>query len=462
MKSIIGLLLLVFFCVAAHATHIINSNIQYNFKGLTAQGNEMYEVTLIVFRDCDASGAGFDDSALIAVYYNDASKNLYDTLKLKLTKEETITPFIYPSGNLASVGCYKKGSYTFSFTAPKLHNGFYVLWQRCCRRPLNNIINDQGNSALAFIPKEGTRNNSPVITDFKESMIMGANVLTELDFSNQDVDGDSLVYELTSPLGGLDRNNPIAFDYPATLPKFSNIAYAVNFSFKFPVTVQVPFLLNANSGKATIISNRTGIYLVGITVSEYRKGQLIAKYNREHILLFLERVKPNGIDLEVLPNGTNAIECKWSNTTVFPVQYYQLLKRKAGEKNWDTIAVTGRSYIDTAIDIDTLYEYAVKGVKHDICLYSFIKQGKNSFGVFTGRVKTSMIIVYPNPAANTLFIETNEPLIEIAITDLAGKQVFSILNPTQQSIDVSGLPAGIYYLLATCSRGTTVAKFSKN
>jgi hypothetical protein len=75
---------------------------------------------------------------------------------------------------------------------------------------------------------------------------------------------------------------------------------------------------------------------------------------------------------------------------------------------------------------------------------------------------TKEIKVYPNPTDSYLQIETTVPFSTIAITDLAGKQVFSILNPTQQSIDVSGLPAGIYYLLATCSRGTTVAKFSKN
>ncbi len=462
MKSLTCLLVLVFCCLTSQATHIINGNIQYSFKWLNLQGQEVYEISLIVYRDCDVSEVGFEDSVLIAVYKNDSQKNLHDTLTLKLTKEEAVTPFVYPSGNVSAAGCYKRAFYTFTFVAPKLHKGFYVVWQRCCRRSLNNIADDEGITALAFIPEEGIRNNSPYVTNFRESIIMGSNVFAELDFSNSDADGDSLVYELSAPLNGLNIHTPIAFRYPVTLPAFSTVGYKLNHSPRFPITVQVPIVLNADNGKTTIFSNRTGIYAVGITVSEYRSGKLLARYNREHVLLFLASNKSNGINLEVTPYGTNALECEWNNTTQTPVQRYELLKRKVGAEKWDTIAVTGLSYIDSAIEIDTLYEYVVRGVKQDICWFSLTKQGKNSFGVSVNKLKTHPIKMYPNPTTKTLFIETNDPLSTVVITDLAGKTQLAAKYSATQGIDVSGLGAGTYIVRVMSNSGIATAKFYKH
>lgn len=462
MGKLFSIVLLIFCCVTTSATHIINGNMQYRYIGLTPNGNEVYEVSLIVYRDCDVSQVGFEDSVLIAVYKNDSQKNLHDTLTLKLTKEEAVTPFIYPSGNVSAAGCYKRGFYTFTFIAPKLHKGFYVVWQRCCRRSLNNIADDEGITALALIPEEGIRNNSPYVTNFRESMIMGSNVFAELDFSNSDADGDSLVYELSAPLNGLNTNNPIRLSYPSTLPPFSTVSYRTKFSPKFPVTIQVPFNVDAVSGKTTIYSTLNGIYLIGITVSEYRNGKLLARYNREHILLFLGTNKSNGINLDVKPYSTNALECKWNNTTQTPVQRYELLKRKAGVQKWDTIAVTGLSYLDSAIEIDTLYEYVVRGVKQDISWFSLTKQGKNSFGVFVNELNTNAINIYPNPTANTLFIESDEPLSTVVITDLAGKTLLAQQYTAKQGVDVSSLGAGTYILQVMINSGIATAKFYKH
>lgn len=462
MGKLFTIVLLIFCCVTTSATHIINGNMQYRYIGLTPNGNEVYEVSLIVYRDCDVSHVGLEDSVLIGVYKNDSLKNLYDTLKVKLTNEETVTPFIYPSGNVSSAGCYKRGFYTFTFIAPKLHKGFYVVWQRCCRRELNNISDYEGITALTFIPEEGIRNNSPYVTNFRESMIMGSNVFAELDFSNSDIDGDSLVYKLSAPLNGLNTNNPIPLSYPSTLPLFSTVSYRTNFSPKFPVTIQVPFKVDSISGKTTIYSTLNGIYLVGITVSEYRNGKLLARYNREHILLFLASNKSNGINLEVTPYGTNALECKWNNTTQTPVQRYELLKRKAGVQKWDTIAVNGLSYLDSAIEIDTLYEYVVRGVKQDISLFSLTKQGKNSFGVFVNEQNTPSLKIYPNPTANTLFIESDEPLSTVVVTDLAGKTQLAAKYTAAQGIDVSGLAVGTYIVRVMSNSGIATARFYKN
>ena len=55
--------------------------------------------------------------------------------------------------------------------------------------------------------------------------------------------------------------------------------------------------------------------------------------------------------------------------------------------------------------------------------------------------------VYPNPARNQLFIESNINIQEIRLIDILGQIVYSIqLNDNLHEMDVQGFHAGIYFL----------------
>ncbi|TVR40382.1 MAG: T9SS C-terminal target domain-containing protein [Bacteroidia bacterium] len=55
--------------------------------------------------------------------------------------------------------------------------------------------------------------------------------------------------------------------------------------------------------------------------------------------------------------------------------------------------------------------------------------------------------VYPNPARDQLFIESNATIQEIRLIDLLGQVVYSIqLNDNIHEFDVQGFHAGIYFL----------------
>lgn len=72
------------------------------------------------------------------------------------------------------------------------------------------------------------------------------------------------------------------------------------------------------------------------------------------------------------------------------------------------------------------------------------------------------IQIYPNPVADRLFISSENLQIEtIAIINLQGRQVFSEKNETQ-SIDVSNLSEGLYFIEISSSEGKSVQKFVKN
>jgi hypothetical protein len=71
------------------------------------------------------------------------------------------------------------------------------------------------------------------------------------------------------------------------------------------------------------------------------------------------------------------------------------------------------------------------------------------------------INIYPNPVADRLFISSENLQIEtIAIINLQGRQVFSEKNETE-SIDVSNLSEGLYFIEISSSEGKSIQKFIK-
>lgn len=66
---------------------------------------------------------------------------------------------------------------------------------------------------------------------------------------------------------------------------------------------------------------------------------------------------------------------------------------------------------------------------------------------------------YPNPVQNELIVKTSEPIVSIAIYDLAGK--IHLTQSGQQNIDVAKLPAGSYTVVVTTKSGTGANHFVK-
>lgn len=65
-------------------------------------------------------------------------------------------------------------------------------------------------------------------------------------------------------------------------------------------------------------------------------------------------------------------------------------------------------------------------------------------------IETNSFYMYPNPAHTTITIETSElPLSSVIVYNSIGKKCVDMLNPDHEAktrIDISGLPAGIYFI----------------
>ena len=73
----------------------------------------------------------------------------------------------------------------------------------------------------------------------------------------------------------------------------------------------------------------------------------------------------------------------------------------------------------------------------------------------------SKFSIYPNPVSDQLFISSKNTVIEtISIYSLTGKKVFEGANKTN-SIDVSTLSKGMYFVEISSASGKSVKRFIK-
>jgi len=66
----------------------------------------------------------------------------------------------------------------------------------------------------------------------------------------------------------------------------------------------------------------------------------------------------------------------------------------------------------------------------------------------------AVVLLYPNPARNMLFVESSEQITGIRMIDMLGQVVYSTsVHDVRHQINVSGLNAGIYFIQLTTGTG---------
>lgn len=117
---------------------------------------------------------------------------------------------------------------------------------------------------------------------------------------------------------------------------------------------------------------------------------------------------------------------------LFPIRVYYLL------------------YLDTSGNMSLLLEF-----------YSGNIYNYQNFPLSISEQNLVQFDIYPNPVASELFIASENAQIEnIRIYSISGKQVLDDSN-FENSLDVSGLSEGVYFLEIYSSEGKSVQKFIK-
>lgn len=261
----------------ARASHLVGGEMSYR-----CLGNNKYEVTLIIYRDC-FSGQALLDQSVQTTIYNSSNQIIYNT-RMPLFHKYTL-PIKAPN-NCTSFPrniCTEKGIYKDTFNLPPIVGGYTITHQRCCRNAtISNIPNPSflGTTFTASIPSMDSCNSLPKFNS-DPPVALCINQPVQIDLSATDPDGDSLYYELCQLYTGGGRSNGMEHPNPAGSPPYTVINYQSGFSINNPIPSNPAFSLNPNTGILSGRPTQAGQFVFVVCVSEYRNGVLLGTNRRD-------------------------------------------------------------------------------------------------------------------------------------------------------------------------------------
>jgi gliding motility-associated-like protein len=280
-KLVIALIL--FWPLAGKATHIVGGEMNY-----TCLGNDQYEITLTIFRDCYYGNplAWFDNPASIGIF--NADNQLLQQVLVPLMGNDTLNPILTSECLVVPPSvCVHTTTYRTVVTLPPIAGGYQLAYQRCCRnQTIANIIDPLSTGATygVNISEEALLacNSNPKFQQWPPIYIC-VNEPIVFDQSAIDQDGDSIVYRLCTPLTGATTFAPMP--QPPNNPPYQPVSwvsppYGVN-NMLNGMPGGVPLQIDPHTGLLTGLPNTIGQFVVGICLEEYRDGQLISTTRRD-------------------------------------------------------------------------------------------------------------------------------------------------------------------------------------
>lgn len=277
MKVLTGLLLfLLIIPFRSMSWHIIGGEMYY-----TCLGNNNYEITLKVYRDCNST-TPFDSPAIITIYKSNGQ--IHETLLILLPGFTDVDPDLSnPCLQLPPGVCVQEAVYKAVYNLPPVAGGYDISYQRCCRN--NTIVNllDPANTGATFtahIPSSSlvSCNSSPRFVNYPPIVICVEEELS-FDHSATDPDGDSLVYSLCTPFQGADALLPQP--NPPPPPPYDPVIWLPPYNINNQIGGSPAMSIDAQTGLLTGFPTALGQYVVGVCVKEYRNGVFLSQDVRD-------------------------------------------------------------------------------------------------------------------------------------------------------------------------------------
>ena len=281
---VIGLFALGFFLLpfSVKATHIVGGDISYE-----CLGNNLYAVTLNVYRDCFYGDplAWFDDPAYVGIYKADGS--LFKEVQMDLMNNDTLSNQLTdPCLFIPPDVCVHTSRYRETVSLPFSPGGYTMIYQRCCRnQTIVNIENplQTGASYTIDLTEKALMecNSSPEFGQLNQIYICTNKPFIE-DYSAIDPDGDSLVYRMCKPVSGGSLSDPQPIP-TMTIPVIDSVVYIEPFySVENMLGGDIQALdIDPVTGLLTAFPEITGQFVVGICVEEWRDGELLSTVRRD-------------------------------------------------------------------------------------------------------------------------------------------------------------------------------------
>jgi len=321
------LIIVLFIGTYAKATHIVGGVMNYRYLG-----NNKYEISLYVYRDCVNGIPPLDDPAIIRIW-DGVTEEINDTL-FSIPFDSILDPGQPDAcARIEAEVCVNWTKYKDTLILPPNDLGYIIYYQRCCRNnTIQNLTYDsRGYGAMDWgatytvnippaINNQHIPNNSPYFVNYPPVYIC---VNKPIIYDNRaiDIDGDSLVYKLCTPYSGAFPDDPLN-QFTSETPPFENVVWEPPYSLT-NVLGGTPLAINPNTGLLTGTPNTLGQFVVGVCVDEYRNGEILTRTSRDfqfNIIdcnlqvvssFFAPTIQCNDFTINFQNQSTGATSYKW-------------------------------------------------------------------------------------------------------------------------------------------------------
>jgi hypothetical protein len=280
----VNLLILLFLLIQINAksSHIVGGEFQLKLK----RGYN-YELSLRMYFDDISAAPGLlnYDLTINVGIYEKVTNQFIATAKLPRVSADFIN-YKYPQ--CSDFNSNKVRTRLLLYTSdiyldPAIYtspNGYYIVWQRCCRNAsISNIRNSRnvGQSFYMEFPAVNLNsqkfvNSSPIFHSITGDFPC-MNQQFNFSFGAFDPDGDSLTYRLVTPWDGNDNNPPGPAPYSA-----------VTWESGYGINNQIPgnpALTVDNKGDLSVKASKTGLFVFAMQCDEFRNGIKIGSVRRD-------------------------------------------------------------------------------------------------------------------------------------------------------------------------------------
>jgi gliding motility-associated-like protein len=282
---------------------------------LVHNSGESYTLLLNLYFDAVNGSASALDADLTASIFEKGTNNRIANVLLPLTSN-TFVNYTNPACAKPTLSTRKLVySRNIQLPAATYANalGYYVAVERCCRNnSISNIVGPN-NAAQTFYLEfpavvrrgqpfyDSTPRIFPPLADYA-----CRNELFYYDFGGQDADGDSLVYDLVTPLNGNSDAN-VPKPAAAAPGPYSLINWNPGLSTANQIPGTPTLQINRASGRLTVRPTDQGLFVFGVSCAEYRDGEKIGESRRDFQLMVLNCAINTQPSLVMLPAPTGSV-----------------------------------------------------------------------------------------------------------------------------------------------------------
>lgn len=271
-------------------------------------GNNRYQVTLRMYRDC--SGIALPNTPIVDISGFGSCNGF--TQNLPLTLQSVVEVPIACNSLLGSSTCnggiipgYEENTYTGILDLSTFSTGctWTISYESCCRNAaITNLDNPSSESIYietTLLDGTITCNSSPSFANIPIFVVCDS-IPQSISNSLIEPDGDSLVYSLATPLttAGTPTN------------------YAPGFSSNNPLNTLSGVNFNTQNGQLNFTPTTNQVVVVDIFVQEYRSGILIGQ-TRRTMQVVVTSCSNNSLSLNNVSKVENGVAQSQGTSTIF-------------------------------------------------------------------------------------------------------------------------------------------------